>query len=750
MFQGILASGRADRVDLVIDGHEPEHPRGRYVSGNYFGVLGIPASLGRTFGEVEDRVAGGSPVVVISHEYWARRFAGDRGVIGKKILINDVPMTVVGVAREGFSGEIVERTFDLWLPITMQPLLNPHEQYLEDWTTSWLLLLGRLRPGATMAQAHAAVATIVRQAIEDHATAFTFSSPANVLASARSDTIWMSSGARGFSRIRSDFHAPLLILMAGVALLLLIVCANVANLLLARSIARGREMGVRLALGAGRGRLVRQLLTESLVLAIAGAAGGLLVANWGSHLLVTLAAGGGGGGAGGNIPIDLRLDLPVLGFTLLVSLAAVAIFGLAPALRASRVDLATTMRANTRAAVGSGLGGGIGRRISAAKLLIAGQVALSVVLLTGAALLVRSLRALEMQPTGLDREHLLIVDLNVGSRGYPEAKRNMLVQDLAARFGTIAGVAGVTYSENGIFSGTESESSISIEGFTPHTADDSTVKYDQVGPHYAAAIGARLLQGRDLEARDNNQTGYVALVNESFARFYFPGRSAVGRWFKTDTTAVQIVGVISDVQDHDLRHAPARRYYLPYLHSQGTPSAARFEIRTTGDPARIGPEVRRVVTAVDSRLPIDRIDPLSTLMWQFVRKERLLARLATGFGLGALLLAAIGLYGVMTYAVTRRTGEIGLRVALGAQRSQLVRLVISDALRVVLLGFAVGLPVALGSLRFLQTQLHGVETTDPYSAAVALAVLLASAFLAVMIPALRASRVAPIVALREE
>src|SRR5439155_3091178 len=286
MFQGILASGRADRVDLVIDGHEPEHPRGRYVSGNYFGVLGIPASLGRTFGEVEDRVAGVSPVVVISHEYWARRFTGDRGVIGKKILINDVPMTVVGVAREGFSGEIVERTFDLWLPITMQPLLNPHEQYLEDWTTSWLLLLGRLRPGATMAQAHAAVATIVRQAIEDHATAFKFSSPANVLASARSDTIWMSSGARGFSRIRSDFHAPLLILMAGVALLLLIVCANVANLLLARAIARGREIGVRLALGAGRGRLVRQLLTESLVLALVGAAGGLLVASWGSRLLV--------------------------------------------------------------------------------------------------------------------------------------------------------------------------------------------------------------------------------------------------------------------------------------------------------------------------------------------------------------------------------------------------------------------------------------------------------------------------------
>ena len=595
MFQGLLASGRADRVDLVVDGHEAEHPRTRYVSGNYFAVLGVPAALGRTFGEVEDVAPGVSPVVVISHDYWMRRFSGDRGAIGKKILINDVPLTVVGVGSAGFQGEVVGTSYDVWLPITMQPVLMPHQPYLEDWTTSWLLLLGRLKPGATLAQAHAAVSTIVRQAVVDHVSAFKFSPPANVLAAARTDTAWVSSGARGFSRLRSNFHAPLLILMAGVSLLLLIVCANVANLLLARAIARGREIGVRLALGAGRGRLVRQLLTESLVLALVGAAGGLLVASWGSRLLVALAADG------GRIPLDLGLDLPVLAFTLLLSLAAVALFGLAPALRASRVDLATTMRAHARA-VGGGFGATTGRRMPAAKLLIAGQVALSVVLLTGAALLVRSLRALEQQPTGLD-------------------------QLQAGRFAGIAGVAGVSYSENGIFSGTESQSSISIEGFTARTPDDSAVAYDQVGPHYAAAIGARLLQGRDLEARDNNQTGYLALVNESFARFYFPGANAVGKWFKTDTTSVLIVGVIGDVQDHDLRRAPVRRYYLPYLHAQGAPGAARFEIRTTGDPARLGPEVRRVVSAVDPRLPIDGIDPLSSLMRQSVREERLLARL---------------------------------------------------------------------------------------------------------------------------
>ena len=744
VFQGgVLASGRADRVELAIDGREAERARGRYVSGNFFSVLGVPAALGRTFGAEEDVAPGASPVVVISHDYWVRRFAADPRAVGKKILINDVPMTIIGVARDGFRGEVVGITYDVWLPITMQPVLMPHQRFLDDWTTSWLLLLGRLRPGATIEQARAEVATITQQAMSDHVSAFRFSSPATVLAEVRDHKVPVESGARGFSRMRSNFHAPLLILMAGVSLLLLIVCANVANLLLARAIARGREIGVRLALGAGRGRLVRQLLTESFVLALAGAAGGLLVASWGSRLLVTLALNA------NTIPIDLRFDLPVLTFTLALSLGAVALFGLAPAIRASRVDLATTMRAQTRA-VSAGLGAAGGRRLPAAKLLIAGQVALAVVLLTGAGLLVRSLRALESQPMGLDREHLLIVDLDIGTRGYSTAQRNTLVQDLAARFQRISGVQGVSYSENGIFSGTESQSSITAEGFTARAPDDSLVSYDVVGPHYAAAIGARLLQGRDLEASDNVPSAPAILVNETLARFYFPGGSAVGKWIRSDTTTMHIVGVIADVQDHDLRAAPVRRYYAPFLAAQDAPVAARFEIRTAGEPTRIGPEVRRILTAADAKLPIDGIDPLSRLTGQSVREERLLARLATGFGVGALLLAAIGLYGVMTYAVTRRTGEIGLRVALGARRTEVVSLVVGDAMRVVGLGFVVGLPVALGILRFLRAQLHGIDTADPFSLGLALAVLLISALVAVMLPALRASRVSPMVALREE
>ena len=742
-FSGLAASGRADRVEVSIDGRDAERARGRYVSGNFFSVLGVPASLGRTFGAAEDAAPAASPVVVISHDYWVRRFAANPNVIGRKILINDAPVTIVGVARDGFHGEVVGISYDIWLPITMQPVLMPHQPYLEDWSTSWLLTLGRLRPGVTLAAARSELGTLAKRVLTDHASAFKFSSPANVSAYLEGHTLMVESGARGFSRVRSNFETPLLILMAGVGVLLLIVCANVANLLLARAIARGREIGVRLALGAGRGRLVRQLLTESLVLALAGAVGGLLVANWGSRLLVTLAADG------GTIPLDLALDMPVLVFTLFLSLAAVALFGLAPALRASRVDLATAMRAQARA-VSGGLGASTGRRLPAAKLLIAAQVALSVVLLTGAALLVRSLRSLEDQPMGLDRDHLLIVDLDFGSRGYLKARRDALMQDLAARFERIPGVRGVSYSENGIFSGTESQASIQVQGFTARSPEDTNVFYDQVGSRYASAIGARLLQGRELEATDNGQTGTVALVNESFARFFYPGESAVGKYFKVDTTSVRIVGVIGDVTDHDLRAGPPRRYYVPLLQSSDDVASIRYEIRTSGDPGRIGPEVRRVVKAVDAELPIDDVSPLAVLTRQSVRVERLLARLATGFGFGALLLAAIGLYGVMTYAVTRRTGEIGLRVALGARRPEVIRLVVGDALRVVLLGFVVGLPLALGTLRLLGAQLHGVGTADPMSMGIALAVLLVSALLAVTIPAMRASRVSPIVALREE
>ena len=397
-----------------------------------------------------------------------------------------------------------------------------------------------------------------------------------------------------------------------------------------------------------------------------------------------------------------------------------------------------------------------GERLPLAKLLIAGQVALSVVVVIGAAMLVRSLRNVQATDVGMDRDHLVLVDLDVGSRGYHGDRLRNLVHAMRDRVAAVPGVSAVTFSENGIFSGTESRTSLEIPGFTPRTSEDTIAAYDQVGPNYATAIGAKLIAGRDLASSDEPMLPRVALVNQSFAKFYFPGQNAVGKYLHfNDSVAVEIVGILADTRDHDLEGQPDRRLYFPYVHADdpknlGEPGSLRLEVRTVGDPSAVVQRIRRAVVSVDPSLPIDGVDPLPTLMRFSIREERLVARLASAFGAFALLLAAIGLYGVMTYAITRRTGEIGLRVALGAQRSDVVRMVLFDALRLVAFGLMIGLPVALLSTRLLRTQLHGVDSADPVSIVVAIGVLVSSAVVAVVLPALRASRVSPIVALRAE
>jgi predicted permease len=744
LFSDVLASGRSDRLDVRIDDRasgEFEHPRGRFVSSNYFTVLGVKPKLGRALESSMDDVAGSSPVLVISDGYWTRRFHNDPAVLGKTIVLNGTKMTIIGVAPPDFSGEIVGAATDVWLPLSMHDVLRPNARSLEDRSTCWLLLLGRLKPGATLAQATKEVPALIARSIVSHGT------PDVVRAFQASDNkYWVQSGAKGFSRFRSTFQAPLLTLMIGVALLLCIICANVANLLLARSIARGREMAVRLALGADRRRLVRQLLTESAVLALLSAAVGLLVAWWSSRALLALA---------GGAPIHLAMDLPVLGFTLGVSMLAVGLFGLAPALRASRVDLASTMRSSAHAIAGGALGSR-GHRLPLGSILIAGQVALSVVLLMGATMLVRSLRNLQTVDVGLDRDHLVIVDVDVTSRGYTREQLFSFVRTATDRLGALPGVAAVTYSENGIFSGTESATTVQVPGFVPRTSDDSLIAYDQAGAGYAAAIGAHLLAGRDLSRADEDRLPRTALVNQALASFYFPGRSAVGQYLRfSDSIAVEIIGVIADTHDHDLTTTPDRRAYFPYVHLRDTvfmdgPGALRFEVRTNGDPTALAQTIRRTVASIDPQLPIDGVDPLVTLMRNTIGQQRLVAQLATAFGVLALVLAAVGLYGVMTYAITRRTGEIGLRIALGARASNVVRMVLFDALRLVAVGVVIGLPLAMVSTRLLRTQLHDVGTTDPVSIAVAIGVLALSGVAAVTLPALRASKVSPMVALRAE
>ncbi|HEY4217216.1 MAG TPA: ABC transporter permease [Gemmatimonadaceae bacterium] len=743
-FSGVLASGRVDRMDVTIgsSGTGAEHPRGRYVSDNYFSVLGLPAFLGRTFAGTEDAVPGGSPVAVISYGYWITRFHGDRSAVGSTMSINNMQTTIIGVGPEQFTGEIVGATTDVWVPLSMHDALNPNQHLLKSRSADWLLLLGRMKPGVTLAQTKAALTPFIIRDIVTNA-------PGQIgqAFQAGDKTVYISDGSRGFSRVRGTFKAPLFTLMCGVLLLLCIICGNVANLLLARAVARGREMAVRLALGADRRRLVRQMLTESVVLALLGAALGLLVAWWGSHGLLLLAADG------PNIPLSLSLDWRVMAFTLATSIGAVLLFGLAPALRGSRVELATTMRSSAQSVAGSALGQR-GQRMPIGKLLIAAQVSLSVVLLVGAGMLVHSLWNVQNQDMGLDRDHLIIVDVDVNAHGYTGARLAELAHSVRDRVATVPGVSAVTFSENGIFSGTESSTTIELPGFTMRAPSDSEVAYDEVGPNYVHAIGGRLIGGRDIMTSDEAEPERVAVVNESLANFYFPHENAVGKFLHfNDSLAVEIVGIVADTRDHSLDEAPRRRAYFSFVHTDTAlsyPGSLSFEVRTQGDPAALVQQVRGAIRAVNPTLPIDSAIPLTTLMRQAIREQRLVANLASGFGALALLLAAIGLYGVMTYAITRRTGEIGLRVALGAQQHEVVTMVLFDALRLVAAGLVVGLLLTGASTRLLQAQLHGVSAIDPVSIAAAVIVLAASAVAAVLVPAMRASRVSPIVALRAD
>ncbi len=738
-FSGILASGRADGIELRAESGaaEPERPRTRFVSGNYFRVLGVPAARGRVFTDADDTAVGAAPVVVISHALWQRRFNADPAVVGRDVVINSSRFTVIGVAPEDFRGEAVGQNVDLWLPLTMQPVINPRRPWLTETDAYWLLLLGRRAPGVSYEQARIQVETAVRQLVLDGADGTP--PPPNEI------DVFVSNGARGFSAVRSAYGTALTTLMVGVGLLLLIICANVANLLLARSVARGREMSLRLAIGAGRGRLVRQLLTESLLLALGGTAIGLVLAQYGSRFLLALHADG-----ATALAIDTGLVLPVLAFTAGLAVVTVVIFGLIPALRTSRVDLGTALR-GARSTAGSGsTAAGFSNPLG--RSLIAAQVALSLVLLIGAALLVRSLQRVHNQDLGLDRDHLIIANVDARTRGYTGERFAVMIRTLAERLQQIGGVAAVTYSENGIFSGTESHTTFQVPGFIAKANDDTLAASDRIGPGYVAAIGGRLLRGREFSQDDVDRRLPVTLVNHTMARFYWGDTDPTGRLIQlSDSESVQVVGVIADVKDHELKGDVERRFYLPIVGSPNRePSSLNFAVRTTGDPAPIVEQVRKTIAEFDAQLPIGRVSTLSHLMRQSVREDRLLARLASGFGLLALLLAAIGLYGVMTYAVSRRTGEIGLRLALGAQRMSVIRMVLGDSLKIVFVGVLIGVPLALGASMLLRHQLYGISATSPSAFAVALGVLMVSAVVAALVPAWRASRVEPLLALRQE
>ncbi|MGH7647402.1 MAG: FtsX-like permease family protein, partial [Gemmatimonadaceae bacterium] len=588
----------------------------------------------------------------------------------------------------------------------------------------------------TLDMARAELTSLVRGALMSAAT-----SPSEA-ARYQSAPVPVVSGAQGFSVVRRSFRSALVTLQAGVGVLLLIACTNLASLALARAAARGPEMSLRMALGAARRRLVRQMMTESGVVGALGALLGLAAAWWGSRALVAAATTGGAA-------VAARISWPVLAFTLAISVGATLFFGLVPAFQASRSDVASPIRSLGRT-VGSGRGAG---RTPVGRLLVPLQVALSLVLLTGTALLARGLQRMETASMGLDRDHLLIATLDPARQGINGPAFLALADQLTTRIGALPGVQAVTYSQNGLFAGNDGDALAAIPGFTGRKSADSLLPYDLVGPGYAKAIGATVLHGRDLDARDAAGQAAAAVVNESAERFYFGGGNAVGRVIYFDAgVPTTIVGVIADVRDHSLGGPAVRRAYASYAQQLAETDAPALvlEIRTRGDPKQLVAPVRAAITSVTADVPIVQLNPLSERVRESIRQERLVVSLAFGFGLAALLLAAVGLYGVMSYAVTRRTGEIGLRTALGASRGAVVRLVLRDGLRLVALGVGAGIPAAWVAARALRSQLHDLPATDPVSMAVALGVLVVCATVAALVPAVRASRVAPAVALTSD
>ncbi len=723
---------------LAGSGGSGETMKAQLVSANIFSLLGVNAVIGRTFAPDEDNGAGAHPVAVISYALWTRVFARETGALGRKITIADTPFTIIGVAPAHFSGVNPGLACDLWIPVSMQPQVNPNDS-LTDIDTHWLTLMARLKPGVSTEQARAGL-DVVYQQIQRQEDISGFSDQER--RDFFSHRIVLLPAARGTDYLRNEFSRPLFLLMAMVALLLLIACANVANLLLARASVRHAEIAVRLALGAGRPRLMRQLLTESTLLALIGGALGVLVAYWGSPLLVILMSH-----RRNQVALDVHPDLGVLGFTFLTALITGIAFGLAPALRATRITASPGTRQVTATRGGRRLGG----------VLVVAQVALSLVMVIGAGLLVRTFHNLEASDPGFNRQGVLLFWLDPSKAGYKDERASQLREEVFERIRQIPGVRSASFSFlTPISGGGWDNVARSVEGYTPYPGEDMEIYLNAVGPRFFEALGTPLLLGRDFGPQDGPSSPWVVLINQTMARRFFGQRSPIGKHFElgpwSGKQGIEIIGVVGDAKYMSLREsAPPTAYlYIPQLPQAMKPGGVTFEVSSGVAPMSLVPQVRSLLQGMDSRLGASDFKTLAEQVDDSLSREKMMSTLSAFFGILALLLACIGLYGVTSYGVARRTSEIGIRMALGAEQRGILRMVLSEALVLAVIGVAIGLPSAWAATRSIASMLYGLKPTDPLTIIAATLLMTAVAVFAGYLPARRAIRVDPMVALRYE
>ena len=739
-FNGLAAFSET-RFNLAEAG-EARYVPAIWVSGDYFRVFGMQPAAGRLLTRADDQ-RGCPGVAVLGHIFWQNEFGGRSDIVGTTIPIGGKPFEIVGTLPAGhFTGPEVGREPMLYVPLCANAYLPGFGNNLDGRSNWWIRVIGRRDPALSLAQLRARVKAIAPEAYAN--TIPPLWAGERKLEYAKR-TLSVRSVAHGLSGLRERYSRALVILMGTVAILLLIACANIANLLLARATTREREVAIRMAIGAGRRRLVRQLLTESALLAILGAAGGLLVARWGSDALVALITS-----PTSPVSLDLSLNLRVLGFTAAAAILTVVIFGLIPAWRGTRVQPQSAMRAGGRGVIeGSARG-----RFTMAKSLVAVQVALSMVLLVGAGLLVGSLRNLRTLDAGFDPRGVLLVDADMRRAAWPEPQRREMRLRLLERARAIPGVASASMADLTPIAGNAWNNQIFVDGFTAKTEMDATVWFNEVSDGYFATLDIRLLSGRDFGAADVPTSAKVAIIDELTAKKFFGTGSPIGKQYRTKSgdsfdDPYTVIGVVESAKYRSLRETNSETIYQAASQTASPLAFANLQLRATGDPLALVPAVRRMVLEFEPSASIS-FSTLSGSLDRSLARERMLAVLSAAFGAVALALSMLGLYGVMSYAVARRRNEIGVRIALGADRGRVLGMVLGDVARMVAIGVVIGAAGAVAAGRLVQSFLFGLSPTEPSVLVLAVVTLLAVAIAAGLVPAWRASRVDPAVALRDE